>query len=475
MAEEPQLTGRVVYPRQPEFLEERLDYNVRFSLWPRAIVFCYSARDVRNAVRWASHHRVPIRARCGRHSYEAWSLVDDGLIVDVSYMDGVKIDAAAGTATVEAGIDLYPLYQALAAEGFTIPGGSCPTVGIAGLTLGGGFGLLGRLHGLTCDSLLALEMVTAQGDVVRADETTNADLFWACRGGGGGNFGIVTSFTFRLSPAPDVSIYTLTWTWDSLADVVGAWQRWAPGADPRLTSILKLTAKQSGSVSSIGQLVGSAAELTEMLRPLVETGTPTSLEVKTMPLIEAVEYFGGLKPNAWHWTAHWHGDHTKFKNTSAYAYQPFGDDAVRALVRSLETAPNANALVQLDAYGPTSAVNQVPRDATAFYHRAGVLWNMQFQAYWTDDADQEDNIRWVEAFRRAMLPFTRGAYVNYCDIDIEDWQEAYYGDNFARLVRVKTAWDPGNVFRYPQSIPPAVPALPVTGETVQALSPAERS
>jgi FAD/FMN-containing dehydrogenase len=457
MADEPQLTGRVVWPREPIYLTERLDYNERFSFWPRVIVFCYNAQDVANALRWAAFHGAPVRARCGRHSYEAFSLVDDGVIIDVSYMDQVTVNGD-GTATVQAGIDLWPLYQALAAHGVTIPGGSCPTVGVSGLTLGGGFGLLGRQLGLTCDSLVALEMVTAAGQVVHADEGRNPELLWASRGGGGGSFGVVTSLTFRVHPVADVSVYNLTWPWEDLPDVVRAWQAWAPYADPRLTSILKLQAKSAGTVSSLGQLAaGGAAELWRLLEPLVSAGSPTYVEVQTLPYIDAVKQFAGLTPGEEHWTAHWHGDHSRFKNTSAYAREPFGDEAIAALVRSLEAAPASAGLVQLDAYGPPCAVDRVPREATAFWHREGTLWNMQFQAYWTDDADQDENIRWVEGFRTAMLPFTHGAYANYCDIDIADWPEAYYGGNFARLVEVKAKWDPENVFNFAQSIPTRLP------------------
>jgi FAD/FMN-containing dehydrogenase len=457
MTTEPQLTGRVVWPREPIYLTERMDYNERFSFWPRVIVFCYNAQDVANAIRWAAHNGAPVRARCGRHSYEAFSLVDDGVIIDVSYMDEVTVNGD-GTATVQAGIDLWPLYQALAAHGVTIPGGSCPTVGVTGLTLGGGFGLLGRKLGLTCDSLVGLEMVTAAGEVVRADENTNAELLWASKGGGGGNFGVVTSLTFTVHPVGAVSVYNLTWPWEDLPKVVRAWQQWAPYADPRLTSILKLQAKSSGNVTSLGQLVAGSAELVQMLEPLIAAGTPTYVEVQTLPYLQAVELFGGLTKGEEHWTAHWHGDHSKFKNTSAYAREPFGDDAIQALMRSLEAAPASDDLVQLDAYGPPSAVDNVPRDATAFWHREGTLWNMQFQAYWTDDADQDQNIRWVEAFRTTMRPWTKGAYVNYLDVDIADWAEAYFGGNFERLVEVKAKWDPDDVFNFAQSIPTHLPA-----------------
>lgn len=462
LAGEPVLTGDVVWLTDPRYDQARQDYNTRFDVHPRVIVFCRGVEDVRNAVRWAAFHQVPIRPRCGRHSYEGWSLVQDGIVVDVSPMDAVRVDPASGTARVEAGIDLWPLYQALWDDSrVTIAGGSCPTVGISGLVLGGGFGLLGRWLGVTCDALLSVEMVTAQGESVRADARQNADLFWACRGGGGGNFGVATAFTFRVTPIDLVSIYNVVWDWKDLRPVLEAWQKWAPGVDDRLTSILKLTAESSGTISSIGQLVGEGEELRHLLRPLIAAALPQSVEVKTVPYIEAVEHFAGIRPEHERWAAHW-GNHLRaaevpggnpFKNTSAYAYDLFGPDAIARIVAALRAAPNDQGLVQLDAYG--GAVARVPRDATAFAHRAGVLWNMQFQAYWTDPSEQDANLAWVEDFRRALLPFTRGAYVNYIDGEIDDWESQYYAGNFARLTEVKRAWDPHNLFRYPQSIPPA--------------------
>ena len=462
LAGEPVLTGDVVWPTDPRYDEARQNYNTRFDVHPRVIVFCHNAGDVRNAVRWATFHDVPIRPRCGRHSYEGWSLVQDGIVADVSRMHGVTVDAGAATARVEAGTQLWPLYQALWNQArVTIAGGSCPTVGISGLVLGGGFGLLGRWLGVTCDVLQSVEMVTAQGELVRADAATNADLYWACRGGGGGNFGIATAFTFRVTPIGNVSIYNVVWDWKDVRPVLQAWQKWAPGVDDRLTSILKLTAQSSGAISSIGQFVGTEDELSHLLQPLIAAALPQSMDVKTVPYIEAVEHFAGIKPGHERWAVHWAAHlpaaevpgGNPFKNTSAYAYDRFDDDAIARIIRYLHAAPNHLGLVQLDAYG--GAVARVPGDATAFHHRQGVLWNMQFQAYWHDPAEQDANIRWVEDFRHALLPFTRGAYANYIDGGIQDWETRYYGGNFQKLTEVKRVWDPGNVFRYPQSIPPA--------------------
>jgi len=202
---------RIVRPGDPDYEEARTDFNTRFSIFPRAILFACCARDVADAIVWARRHGVPIRARSGGHSYEAYSLVDDGLVIDVTQLDRVRVRHHDRIATVGAGAALLDVYQAMWDQAqVAFPGGSCSTVGVAGLTLGGGFGLLSRQLGLTCDALLEGEMVTADGEIVRASDRENRDLFWALRGGGGGNFGIVTELVFRVHPVTNVSLAT----WD---------------------------------------------------------------------------------------------------------------------------------------------------------------------------------------------------------------------------------------------------------------------
>jgi len=448
----PVLTGRVVRRTDPGYPDARIEYNSAFSIFPKVVVFCESTRDVSNAVRWAVANRVPLRARCGRHSYEAYSSVDHGVVIDVSELDKIRVSPDRTTAVIGAGADLQDVYAKLFQVGVTIPGGSCPSVGIAGLTLGGGFGLLGRYAGLTCDRLRSVRMVTATGAVVDASATEHPDLFWALRGGGGGNFGIVTSFTFAVVPIGNVAVYQVNWAWEHLPAVVRAWQAWAPATDSRLTSVLGLPARAQGVIRSAGQFVGSLPELQRLVQPLLAAAPVTNVQFQAMSYIDAVNLFAGTEPGMETWAVHWHSDHTSFKNTSAYAYRPFGDAAIATIVAALEQAPSADNLVQFDAYG--GAVAAVPPRATAFFHRRP-LFNLQYQAYWTSPSDAERNERWVEAFRRSMLPYTRGGYINYIDRNVVRWERYYYGGNVARLRRVKRAWDPNNVFSFPQSIPPA--------------------
>jgi FAD/FMN-containing dehydrogenase len=449
------LTGRVVYPSDPGYDEARLDYNARFSRRPRAVVFCQDAGDVASAVRWARAQGAPLRARSRRHGYEGFSIVDDGVIIDVSEMEAVRVDRDHRVAHIGAGATLLRIYDALGQVGLALPMGTCPTVGIAGLTLGGGFGALARLYGLTCDNLLAVDLVMADGARIRADEAHHEDLLWACRGGGGGNFGVVTDFTFRVHPVTDVSIFRVTWDFRHLREVLEAYQAFAPYADDRLTTALELGARSGGRIACLGQFVGPRDELARLIQPLLGAALPSDVMLLEVPFLEAVGEFAGLGRDPSRWQMHGHPTHRRFKNTSAYVDEPFGKPAIDTVIAWLEAAPNTSCVVGIDAYG--GAVNRVPAEATAFPHRRGTLFSMQYQAYWTEDRDEAPCVDWVASFRRAMLPYTVGAYVNYIDADIEDWGEAYYGKNFARLVEVKAKYDPDDVFRFPQSIPPMMP------------------
>src|SRR5437870_6633542 len=249
------LRGEVVLPSSSAYDQARLLFDTRFdTVMPRAIVFCESTADVQRTVRWAREHAVRIVPRAGGHSYGGYSTTT-GVIVDVSRLNGITLDPDR-RAIVGAGARLIDVYQKLALHGRTVPAGSCPTVGIAGLALGGGVGFASRKYGLTCDNLLEATVVLADGSAVVANAHAHSDLYWALRGGGGGNFGIVTRLAFRTNPAPAVCTYSMEWPWSDAKDVVRAWQAFAPHAPDGLSSVLSVSASAGSStptISSAGQ------------------------------------------------------------------------------------------------------------------------------------------------------------------------------------------------------------------------------
>jgi len=432
------LTGHVIWPEDPDYDVARQSFNARFSRFPAGIVVCDNASDVQNAVRWACREGMPLRARSGGHSYEAFSLVDDGLVIDVGGLTGVDVDVSRGEAVIGAGVRMLDCYRRLWDYGVTIPGGTCPGIGIAGLTLGGGIGFLSRQDGLTCDTLVAVEVVAADGGTLRASEEEHPDLFWALRGGGGGNFGIATAFTFRVHPIGDVATCTVTWPWDDAPEVFDTWQRWAPFVDERLCVALAVAHPSAGTISATGLFTGSAAELPSLLEPLLQAGTPGTPAIRSLPYFTAVEQFAGPPITG-----------VRFKNSSAIAYDPLPAEAIATLVDHLRAAPFASDLVGFFPLG--GAIAAIALEATAFPHRRA-HFDMQYQAYWWDDTAAEASLAWVRDLRTAMAPYTTGAYVNYVDADLPDWETAYYGLNLPRLEQVKKDYDPDDVFNGPQTI-----------------------
>ena len=232
------LDGLLIRPGDSRYQDAKRLFQPQYdSLTPSAVAYVSGAHDVATALAFARRFGVPVTSRSGGHSYAGWSS-GSGLILDVGKLGTVS--ASSGQATVGAGARLIDVYTGLADQGVTIPAGSCPTVGVAGLTLGGGVGVTGRAYGLTCDSLTGAEVVTADGTIRQVGADQDADLFWALRGGGGGNFGVVTSLSYRTHPAVECAYAFLTWNWSQARDVIRAWQQWAPSAPDAMWADLHL-------------------------------------------------------------------------------------------------------------------------------------------------------------------------------------------------------------------------------------------
>ena len=455
------LVGDVLTRGSPGYDRARLLYSTRFdSIRPEAIVFCETVGDVVHTIHWARRHRVHVVPRSGGHSYGGYSTTS-GVVLDVSRLNHVRVSGRH--AVVGAGALLIDVYAALAAHGRMIPAGTCPSVGIAGLTLGGGHGYASRRLGLACDALVGLSIVTASGEVLHCDARRHPDLFWACRGGGGGNFGVVTSFTFRTTPVAEVATYVVEWPWEQARAVAAAWQSFAPHAPDKLSLDLNLTAADVRThLTSAGQYLGSAADLERTLAPLLAAGTPTRVGIQHRTFLEAALHFAGCDsvtvgrcrradkfPQGTVQRETW-------KAKSDYVKRPLPRAAIDTMVRALEARVADPRLgrgtILLDAYG--GAIARVPKAATAFVHR-DALCSAQYLVYWPagDHARAAANLAWMRAFYASLRPFVSGeAYVNYIDPELRDWRRAYYGSNYARLRRVKHRYDPTSFFRFAQSV-----------------------
>ena len=457
-----ELDGSVVAPGSAAYPHARLLVNTRFdSVRPHAIVFCQTVADVQRTVRWARKYGIHIVPRAGGHSYGGYSTTT-GVVLDVSRMSRIWVNAAAKEAVVGGGARLIDVYSALWRHGLTIPAGSCPTVGIAGLTLGGGVGYSSRKLGLTCDNLRRVRVVTASGAAIVCDANERADLFWASRGGGGGNFGIATDFSFRAHPVANVSTYTVEWPWAQAVEAVRAWQAFAPHASDGLFSVCDLLATDPSAstarahVVSSGQFFGPEHELRSLIQPLVDTGAPTRVKTATMSYMRAVLKWAGCSGSAdeCHLSPRGTLGRETFKGASDYVSRPLRPHAIATLVHRIERLQETlgRGAVLLDAYG--GAVNRVRKDATAFVHR-DALFSCQYVASWNPGDRPGPHLGWLRGTRASMRSYVSGfAYQNYIDPDVLDWKRAYYGSNYRRLVAVKRRYDPGNFFRFRQSIPP---------------------
>ena len=307
-------------------------------------MYCESAEDVQKAVRWAQKHAIHVVPRCGGHSYAGYSTTSKGVVVDVSRMNRVHVHS--GIANVGAGARLIDVYSGLTPLGLTIPAGSCPTVGIAGLALGGGVGYAGRKLGLTCDNLLALSLVTANGKLVECSPHEHGDLYWASRGGGGGNFGIATSFRFRTHAVGDVAYYQVVWPWADAARAFRAWQAFAPHAPDDLFATFYLStngARGPGTVpfvSSGGQFFGSETALRSLIAPLVAAGAPTRVTVGTLTYIDAIMHWAGCHPIEQCQVV----PHTRFKSRSDYVNTPLSTAAIGTLLAGMEATQASTSL-----------------------------------------------------------------------------------------------------------------------------------
>jgi hypothetical protein len=447
------LTGRIVIPGNPDYELAREEFNTRYNLFPSIINFCQTAKDVSNAICWARKRKIKFRIRTGRHSYEAYSSLDGGLVIDISEINFVRVNRKKSNARLGAGSLLFPLYSELYDQGFTIPGGTCPSVGLSGLTLGGGWGMLTRPYGMLIDQLLELEMVDAKGNIIIANEKKNADLFWASRGGGGGNFGVVTSFVFNVVPIKNVAIFNITWDWKGFEPVVEAWQQWAPFTDKRLTAIIDLLTKEKGELRALGEFVGSASELRRLVQPLIDAYPPKIIEVKKVSYIDAVKIFGGKMPGMEEYAvSHGDPDAHPFKNTGAFAEKLLPAEGIKLLKSYLANAPSPDNKVQLQALA--GKVREVKPDETAYVHRKA-LFSLLYITKWEQEREAKINTKWVENMRDDLLPFADGAYVNFHDNCIQNWLDQCYGINLKRLIKVKTKYDPENLFCFPLGIPTA--------------------
>jgi len=430
---------------------------------PQALVRCASASDVALALAFAHENSLAVTARSGGHGYTGNSTTT-GMVIDVGPMSTIVV--GSGTATIGAGAKLVDIYDQLSNQGVCIASGSCPTIGIAGITQGGGIGVVDRAYGLTCDSLVSAQVVLADGSVVTCDADTHADLFWALRGGGGGNFGIVTAMTFNTFPTSDLTSFSADFAWADAPNVLAAWQAWPQTLPDTVWSGLVMATAASSTATPVievsGMFIGSAADFAPIWAQFVAdaAATPTSYSAQAQSFHDAIlascygesisqchlasETSDGLVSRA------------SFVASSDFFDTALPSAGIQAMVGTMNAQQSVGqVLIIMDLMG--GAIARVAPDATAFVHR-NALFSAQYYisgpvGMTASQVSFAQSV--VSGLRATMSPWSSGeAYQNYLDPGLANWQQAYYGSNYARLVQVKAAYDPTQVFKPAQGIPP---------------------
>ena len=446
------LRGQVLLPKEPGYDEARAIHNAMIDKHPAMIARCAGVADVIAGVNFARRHELLVAVRGAGHNVAGTSLCNDGMVIDLTRMKAVRVDPGAHTARVEAGATWNELNHELQVFGLAATGGYVGTTGVSGLTLGGGLGWLVRKHGLALDNLLSVDLVTADGRLVTASATENEDLFWGVRGGGG-NFGVVTSFEFKVHPAGVVLAGLVMHPLSRGAETLRFWRDYERAAPEELTNGALLfhppadlpvpdVLHQEGIVGLGGVYCGSLDVGEHVLRPLRGFGPPAADIFQPMPYSAAQAMADFLWPTG------------RYNYWKSGFLKDLSDGAIDTALALYARVPSLHTVVVLEHNGD-GAMDRVRDEETAFAHRKWP-YNFLVMSAWTSPAESEANIRWTREIGDAMKPFLADAvYVNYLGDEGEERVQAAYGPRYARLVALKTKYDPTNFFRANKNIRPS--------------------
>ena len=444
------LRGDLIGPADAEYEEARMVFNGMIDRHPSLIVRCADVADVIHAVNFARDNNLVLSVRGGGHNVAGFGTNEDGLVIDLSRMKGIRVDPDKRTVRAEGGATWGDLDHATDPFGLHAPGGVISTTGIAGLSLGGGVGHLTRKAGLSCDNMLSADVVTAAGKLVHASADENQDLYWALRGGGG-NFGIVTSFEFRLTPVSTVFAGPVLFSLDQARDVMRFYRQFMAGAPDDLNAFFAYLIVPPGphfpqelhNKTVCGVVIcyaGPMDKAEEVTRPLREFGPPLLDGVGPMPFSALQSAFDPLMPPGLQ--NYWKADF----------FDDLNDEAIEAHLKYGPEIPTVNSAVHL--YPVSGAAGRVGKNDSAWSYREA-RFTLVIAAVYPDPADTEKNVRWVRDYWEALHPHSAGgAYVNFMMDEGQERIVASYRDNYQRLVDVKKKYDPSNLFRMNQNISP---------------------
>ena len=439
------LTGMIITPESPEYEEARQEWNRAIQKYPLIIVYCSCKEDVSNAVRWAETQHIGIRIRSGGHHYEGYSVGNGILVIDVSRMKKLQLDSQKGTVKMESGVENHELYELVGREGYPFPGGTCPTVGVTGYTLGGGWGYSSRYLGLGCDSLLELELIDYKGNAITANAQRNPELFWGCRGGGGGNFGVITSMTYKLPPKVArvtlVELGRANVSQEMLVQFLEIWQNWLENLNPGMTINASLyhSSEEGMGIYGRGLYYGPVQEARLLLEPFAKLeGMEFLLQERTF--LEAMREIQASYP-----------DYEKFKSTGRFVQRKYNRNELERIAGLIKHRALGSVYAAVTVYAMGGRIKKVDKDATAFYYR-NAEYIMGIQSVWEEAEFAEENVRWMGRRFKYVESITKGSYINFPYSCLLNYEQDYYGEHTVRLRKINRAYDPNQVFNFPQAI-----------------------
>lgn len=440
------LSSEIITRNNFLYEENREAWNRAIQKYPKVICYPKTAKEVIEALKFVKENKIKFRIRSGRHHYEGYSTGNDIFIIDVSKMNNIYVDEDNKTVKIDGGVRNRELYEALNSLGYPFPGGGCPTVGVIGFTLGGGWGYSSRLLGLGCDNLIEAELVNCDGDLLTLNNDVNKDLLWALKGSGGGNFGIVTSMTFKLpnkiEMATLINIDFNNIDIEEKIDIIEELQNTYKTLDRRMnlkTAIYNSQEKGHG-IKMTGLFYGKKEEANKILQSIKSKGSKMYYNLEYMTVLDANR-----------WIQDSHPDYEKYKSGGRFVLRDYNREEIKKIIEVVSERAEGSTYTAVSFYGLGGAVSDIEKNNTAFYYR-NAKFIMGFQSVWEDLKYAEINVNWVKERFEFIKSITEGSFINFPIDSLDDYEKEYYGKNIVKLKEVKRKYDSNNTFNFEQSI-----------------------
>ena len=436
---------KIILPCCPSYGTDRQIFNRSIQKYPNRIVYCENVDDVAQAVCFATKHGKTVRIRSGGHNYEGYCIGDDVIVIDTSRFKSKRICRELHTAEIGSGIDNAELYAFLGENGYPFPSGTCPSVSTAGLTQGGGWGHSARIFGLTCDRLIEAEMIDAMGNWLIVNRDFHEDLFWAIRGGGGGNFGVLTSLKYNLPPKLIQVVY-IDIRYRQISEETAcrffeAWQQWLDAGDIRFTPNSRIfnSERENFGIYLRGFYYGTLEEVKISLQPFLNIDGAES-DFREVTFLEATEIDAAFYPK-----------YELFRFAGRFTDVNFTREKMKSILQLIKERAEGSVFASVALYALGGKVRDVsPRD-TAFYYR-NANYIIGIETVWENPEAELSNLTWMLPRFQYLKSITAGSYINFPYLCTDRYMSAYYGENANRLSCIKKTYDPHHLFQFPQSI-----------------------